>query len=87
MDELLKEDVAEIRIFDNLARGNKENIADAMKDSRVNLFALGGELMQRDVLYAAMKDVDGVFHFAKLWLLHCWDYPLSTFEANIRRNV
>ena len=39
--------------------------------------------MHRDILDAAMKDIDGVFHFAALWLLHCWDYPRSAFEVNI----
>ncbi len=83
VDELLKEDVAEIRIFDNFSRGCKENLAVALKDPRVNIFPLGGELMHQDILDAAMKDIDGVFHFAALWLLHCWDYPRSAFEVNI----
>lgn len=83
VDELLKEDVAEIRVFDNFTRGRQENLADALKDPRVNNFPLGGELMQRDILDAAMKGIDGVFHFAALWLLHCWDYPRSAFEVNI----
>ncbi len=83
VDELLKEDVAEIRIFDNFSRGSRENLATALKDPRVNIFTLGGELMHRDILDAAMKDIDGVFHFAALWLLHCWDYPRSAFEVNI----
>ena len=31
-----------------------------------------------------MKDVDGVFHFAALWLLQCHDYPRSAFDVNVR---
>ena len=83
IDELIKDDVAEIRIFDNFSRGRQENLAEAMKDPRVNIFSIGGDLMQRDVLDAAMKDIDGVFHFAALWLLQCWEYPRSAFEVNI----
>jgi UDP-glucose 4-epimerase len=30
-----------------------------------------------------MKDVDGVFHLAALWLLHCHDFPRSAFDVNI----
>ena len=30
-----------------------------------------------------MQNIDGVFHFAALWLLHCWDYPRSAFKTNI----
>ncbi len=83
VDELLNEDVAEIRVFDNFTRGSQENIAEALKDPRVNIFPLGGDVMHRDILDAAMKDIDGVFHFAALWLLHCWDYPRSSFEVNV----
>ena len=79
----MKEDVAEIRVFDNFARGSNENIAEALKDERVNVFSLGGDILHRDILDAAMQGIDGVFHFAALWLLHCWDYPRSAFEVNI----
>ncbi|MEK6578492.1 MAG: NAD-dependent epimerase/dehydratase family protein [Bdellovibrionota bacterium] len=83
VDELLKEDVAEIRIYDNFTRGSRENLVENLKDPRVNIFGLGGDLMHRDILNAAMKGMDGVFHFAALWLLHCHDYPRSAFEVNI----
>lgn len=83
VDELLKEDVAEVRIYDNFTRGKEENLQDALRDPRVNVFGLGGDLMHRDILDAAMKDIDGVFHFAALWLLHCWEYPRSAFEVNV----
>lgn len=83
IDQLLKEDVAEIRIYDNFCRGNEENLANALKDQRVNIFELGGEVIHRDILSTAMKGMDGVFHFAALWLLHCWEYPRSAFEVNI----
>ena len=37
VDELVKEDVAEIRIFDNMTRGTEENLKDALKAPRVNI--------------------------------------------------
>lgn len=83
VDELVKEDVAEIRIFDNFMRGSEGNLESALKDPRVNVVKLGGDLMHRDILDAAMKGIDGVFHFAAMWLLHCQDYPRSAFEVNI----
>ena len=83
VDALLEEDVAEIRIYDNMTRGSEENLENALKDARVNIFPLGGEIMHRDILNQAMQNIDGVFHFAALWLLHCWDYPRSAFEVNI----
>ncbi|SLM30720.1 NAD dependent epimerase/dehydratase protein [Desulfamplus magnetovallimortis] len=83
VDLLTKEDVAEIRIFDNFTRGSEENIAHALMDPRVKVFDLGGELLHRDILDSAMKGMDGVFHLAALWLLHCYDFPRSAFEVNM----
>jgi UDP-glucose 4-epimerase len=83
VDALLKEDVAEIRIYDNFTRGSEGNLIEALRDSRVNVFNLGGDILHRDILDAAMRGMDGVFHFAALWLLHCQDYPRSAFEVNI----
>ena len=83
VDALLKEDVGQVVIYDNLTRGSEENIAGALRDPRVKLFELGGDILHRDILNTAMKGIDGVFHFAALWLLHCWDYPRSAFEVNI----
>ncbi|MBW2107097.1 MAG: NAD-dependent epimerase/dehydratase family protein [Deltaproteobacteria bacterium] len=83
VDELREEDVAEIRIFDNFTRGRAENLKDALSDDRVRIFELGGELLHRDILNAAMEGIDGVFHLAALWLLHCQDFPRSAFEVNI----
>lgn len=83
IDELLKEDVAEVVVYDNFTRGRQENLALALQDPRVKVFAHGGDILHRDVLDAAMQGMDGVFHFAALWLLHCWEYPRSAFEVNI----
>ena len=84
IDLLLKDNVKEIIVFDNLCRGSKKNLKDALKDKRVKLFDIGGDITQPDLLDEAMKNIDGVFHFAALWLLHCWDYPNSAFEVNVK---
>ncbi|OLP16493.1 NAD-dependent dehydratase [Leptolyngbya sp. 'hensonii'] len=83
VDALLREDVEEVRIYDNFTRGREENLAEALKDPRVKIFELGGDILHRDILDTAMKGIDGVFHFAALWLLHCYDFPRSAFEVNI----
>lgn len=83
VDELCKEDVSDIIVYDNFSRGSMENLHESLKDPRVKVFELGGELLHQDILNAAMKGIDGVFHFAALWLLHCYDYPRSAFEVNI----
>ena len=84
VDALIQEDVREIVIYDNFARGREDNIKDALKDPRVKIFDIGGDICQADILEAALTDVDGVFHFAALWLLQCHDFPRAAFDVNIR---
>lgn len=84
VDHLIKEDVKEILIYDNFVRGSLENLSDGMKDPRVKVFDIGGDIMQTDILEAAFDGADGVFHFAALWLLQCHDFPRSAFDVNVR---
>ena len=84
VDQLLKEDVREVIIYDNFVRGTNENISEALKDPRVKIFEIGGDICQTDILNKALKDADGVFHFAALWLLQCHDFPRSAFNVNIQ---
>jgi UDP-glucose 4-epimerase len=83
-DRLLSEDVGEIVIYDNFVRGRHENLEKALKNPRVRVFDVGGDVLQTDILEAALDGADGVFHFAALWLLQCHDYPRSAFDVNVR---
>jgi UDP-glucose 4-epimerase len=83
-DQLVKEDVHEIVIYDNFVRGSEENLHEALKDPRVKIYDVGGDIMQTDILQSAFEGADGVFHFAALWLLQCHDYPRSAFDVNVR---
>ncbi len=80
--ELLKEDVGEIVIYDNLARGDMSYIKEQLKDPRCNYFR--GDLREIDLLNVAMKGCDYVIHLAAMWLLHCKDYPRTAFDVNIQ---
>jgi len=84
VDLLTKEDVGEIVIYDNFVRGTHENLADALRDPRVKVFEVGGDVCQTDILDAALKNAHGVFHFAALWLLQCHEFPRAAFDVNIR---
>jgi UDP-glucose 4-epimerase len=84
VDQLLQEDVREIVIYDNFCRGTRDNLTAALKDPRVKVFEIGGDICQSDILAAALKGADGVFHFAALWLLQCHEFPRSAFDVNIR---
>jgi len=84
VEELLKEDVKEVIIYDNFCRGTHENIEQALKDARCRVFEIGGDILQTDIHNAAMKGVDGVVHLAALWLLQCHEYPRAAFDVNIQ---
>lgn len=84
VDELTREDVAEVVIYDNFCRGTLDNLESALKDPRVKVFEVGGDILQTDILDAAMKDADAVVHLAALWLLQCYEYPRSAFEVNVQ---
>jgi len=83
VDALLCQDVAEVRVYDNFTRGSESNLSAALQDSRVRVFEAGGEILHRDVLGTAFEGIDGVFHFAAMWLLHCQEYPRSAYEVNV----
>lgn len=84
VEQLLKEPVGEVVVYDNMVRGSRENLNDAMRDPRVRLYEVGGDILQSDILRSALDGADGVFHFAALWLLQCHEYPRSAFDVNVR---
>jgi UDP-glucose 4-epimerase len=83
VEELIKEDVNEIVVFDDFSRGTDENLEQALKDPRVRVFETGGDICRADILNAAMKEMDYVFHLAALWLLQCHEFPRAAFEVNV----
>ena len=84
VDHLVKEDVGEIVVYDNFVRGREENLTDGLSDPRVKIFDIGGDILQTDILEAALDGADGVFHLAALWLLQCHEFPRSAFDVNVR---
>ena len=84
VEALTREDVGEVLIYDNFVRGSRDNLRGALKDPRVKIYDLGGDILQSDILEAALDGADGVFHFAALWLLQCHEFPRSAFDVNVR---
>ena len=83
VDQLLKEEVKEVIIYDNFFRGREDNIEEALKDPRCRIFEHGGDIMYPDILSEAMENIDGVFHLAALWILQCHEYPRTAFDVNV----
>ncbi len=81
--ELLKEDVAQVVVYDNFARGQRSYLEEQLKDPRCSIFPIGGDVRETDILNAAMEGMDYVISLAAMWLLHCKDYPRTAFEVNI----
>lgn len=84
VEALLREGVERVVVYDNFSRGSLANLTRALRDPRCSIFPLGGDILHEDVLRAAMEGIDGVFHLAALWLLHCHDFPRAAFDVNIR---
>ena len=82
VDHLLMHDPREIRVLDNLKRGTRANLEQALTDPRVELIeaSITDERAVRD----AVRGVDGVFHLAALWLDECVKHPRSAVDVNIR---
>lgn len=83
VSELLKEEVAEVVIYDNFTRGKKEYLTEQLKDPRCSIYPLGGDIRDIDILNSAMQRKDYVICLAAMWLLHCKDFPRTAFEVNI----
>jgi len=83
VDQLLAAGAEQVRIYDNFSRGKRENLTHALADPRAEVFSDGGDILHFDTLLRAMKDMDGVFHLAALWLLQCHEYPRSAFAVNV----
>jgi UDP-glucose 4-epimerase len=84
VEEILKEEVKEVIVYDNFCRGTLGNLEPALRDPRCRIFEIGGDILQTDILNAAIKEADAVIHLAALWLLQCHEFPRAAFDVNIR---
>ncbi len=83
---LLKKTSSRIIIFDNFVRGTKKNIEKSLLNKRVKLYEKGSDICHYEILDSVIKEenIDVIFHFAALWLLHCQEFPKTAFEVNIK---
>ena len=81
VDQLTKEPVSEILVYDNFARGTHTNLADAIKNPKVRIAE--ASMTDKDALKRELEGVDGVFLLASLWLGECVNDPRSAWETNV----
>src|SRR5437870_4674648 len=81
VDQLVNEPVGEIVVFDNLVRGTRRNLRQALADPRVRL--VEGSITNLDELDAVLTAADGVFHLAGLWLYECVHQPRAAVDVNV----
>ena len=72
-DLLLEAGAAEVRVLDNLVRGNLRNLESATKTGR--LVVIEGDIRDADLVDEAVAGVDYVFHEAALRITRCAEAP------------
>src|SRR6185312_5654023 len=80
VDRLVQEPVREIVVYDNFVRGTHANLAGALRDPKVRV--ADASILDRETLRKELKDIDGVFLLASLWLGECVSDPRSAWEVN-----
>ena len=60
VDALVNEDVGSIVVYDTFSARQDREPREALRDPRVSIFELGGDICGTDILDAALKDADGV---------------------------
>ena len=81
VDQLLEAGVSEIRILDNLVRGRRGNLTDALADPRTKL--IEGDIRDRDLVHDLTRGSDLVFHLAAIRITQCAEEPRLANEVLI----
>ncbi len=96
VDQLLDAGVARIDVLDNLVRGRRDNLSDALVSGRVAL--VEGDLRDRDLVHDVTRGKDVVFHQAAIRITQCAEEPrlaldvlvngtFNVFEAAVAHKV
>jgi UDP-glucose 4-epimerase len=86
-DRLVAEGFEEIVVLDNLTRGRRQNLEDAIASGKVTI--IEGDIGDAKLVVRAMEGIDIVFHEAAIRITHCAEDPrlahdvLATGSFNI----
>ena len=81
VDQLAREPVKEIVVFDNFVRGTRTNLSTAVQSPKVGV--VEASMTDREALCRNLEGADGVFLLASLWLGECVNEPRSAWEVNV----
>ncbi len=79
VDQLLDAGVGEVRVLDNLVRGRRANLQDALADPRTRL--VEGDIRDRDLVHDLTLGSDLVFHLAAIRITQCAEEPRLANEV------
>jgi len=79
VDQLLDAGVGHVDVLDNLVRGSRANLADALRSGRVTL--IEGDLRDRDLVHDVTKGKDVVCHQAAIRITQCAEEPRHALEV------
>jgi UDP-glucose 4-epimerase len=79
VDQLVAAGAAEIIVLDNLVRGRRANLADALESGNVRL--VEGDIRDRELVTGLMNGIDLVFHLAAIRITQCATEPRLALEV------
>lgn len=82
VDRLVDAGCARIVVIDNLVRGSRENLADAVDRGPVEL--LDADIRDQPLMRELVRSADIVFHQAALRITHCAAEPQLAFDVMVR---
>lgn len=79
VDQLLGAGVAHVDVLDNLVRGRRENLTDALASGKVEL--VDGDIRDRDLVHDLTRGKDLVYHQAAIRITQCAQEPRLALEV------
>ena len=79
VDQVLAAGAGHVIVIDNLVRGRRENLTEALASGRVELVV--GDLRDRDLVHDVTRGQDLVFHQAAIRITQCAEEPRLALEV------
>ena len=79
VDQLVDAEVGHVDVLDNLVRGRRANLDDALASGKVTL--VDGDIRDRDLVHDVTRGKDVVFHQAAIRITQCAEEPRLALEV------